>query len=98
VDVRDVALAHKRAALMPQARGRYILVAQSLRLLEMAGLMRVQAAGLSNSLPRSEAPKWLMWLLAPWVGLERSYVARNVGFDIRFDNARSSVDLGLVAA
>jgi len=53
---------------------------------------------LSNSLPRSEAPKWLMWLLAPWVGLERSYVARNVGFDIRFDNARSSVDLGLVAA
>jgi nucleoside-diphosphate-sugar epimerase len=96
VDVRDVALAHKRAALMPQARGRYILVAQSLRLLEMAGLMRVQAAGLSNSLPRSEAPKWLMWLFAPWVGLERSYVARNVGFDIRFDNARSSVELGLV--
>jgi nucleoside-diphosphate-sugar epimerase len=96
VDVRDVALAHKHAALKPQARGRYIVVAQSLRLLEMARLMHVQAAGLKNKLPRSEAPKWLMWLVAPWVGLERSYVARNVGFDIRFDNARSTTDLGLV--
>jgi nucleoside-diphosphate-sugar epimerase len=95
VDVRDVALAHARAALSPQAKGRYIVVAQSLRLLEMAKLMHVQAAGLKNKLPRSEAPKWLMWLIAPWVGLERSYVARNVGFDIRFDNAGSRADLGL---
>lgn len=52
--------------------------------------------GLKNKLPRNEAPTWLMWLIAPWVGLERSYVARNVGFDIRFDNARSTADLGLV--
>jgi nucleoside-diphosphate-sugar epimerase len=96
VDVRDVALAHTRAALSPQAKGRYIVVAQSLRLLEMAKLMHVQAAGLKNKLPRNEAPKWLMWLLAPWVGLERRYVARNVGFDIRFDNTRSKADLGLV--
>lgn len=96
VDVRDVALAHTRAALSPQAKGRYIVVAQSLRLWEMAKLMHVQAAGLKNKLPRSEAPKWLMWLIAPWVGLERSYVERNVGFDIRFDSARSTADLGLV--
>ncbi len=95
VDVRDVALAHLRAALIPQAHGRYIVVAQSLRLLEMARLMRAQAAGLKDKLPRSEAPKWLMWLIAPWVGLERTYVARNVGFDIQFDNARSTQELGV---
>ncbi len=96
VDVRDVALAHKRAALRPQARGRYIVVAQSLRLLEMAQLMHTEAAGMKNRLPRRELPKWLLWLLAPLVGLQRHYVARNVGFDIRFDNARSSIDLGVV--
>ncbi len=95
VDVRDVALAHQRAALTPSAHGRYIVVAQSLRLLEMARLMQAEAAGLKNKLPRSEAPKWLMWLVAPWVGLERTYVARNVGFDIRFDNTRSMHELGL---
>ena len=30
------------------------------------------------------------------MGLQRSHVARNVGCDIRFDNARSTADLGLV--
>ncbi len=95
VDVRDVARAHARAALKPEAHARYIVVGQSLRLLEMARLMRVEAAGLKNRLPRRETPKWLMWLVGPLVGLERGYVARNVGFDIAFDNSRSKADLDL---
>lgn len=95
VDVRDVAQAHLKAALLPQARGRYIVVGQSIRLLEMANLMRAKEAGLQNKLPRGEIPKALLWLIAPLVGLQRDYVARNVGHDIRFDNVRSQTELGV---
>jgi nucleoside-diphosphate-sugar epimerase len=95
VDVRDAALAHVRAALMPNARGRYIAVAQTLRLLEMAALMRVEDAGLSQRLPRKEMPKALIWLAGPWVGMQRRYVARNVGYPMQFDNRRSISELVL---
>jgi nucleoside-diphosphate-sugar epimerase len=96
VDVRDVAKAHIKAALLPQAGGRYIVVGQSLRLLEMAKLMWVKDAGLKDKLPRGEAPKALLWLIAPLVGLQRDYVARNVGYDIHFDNTRSQTELGVL--
>ena len=95
VDVRDVARAHVQAALLPQAKGRYIAVAHSMRLLEMARVMQLDGTGLANKLPRSEAPKWLMWLIGPLVGLQRSYVAHNVGYPLRFNNQRSQIELGL---
>ena len=95
VDVRDAAQAHVTAALSSQARGRYIVVGESLRLLEMAKLMRVKDFGLVDKLPRGEAPKALLWLIAPFVGLQRDYVARNVGHDIHFDSSRSRTELGL---
>jgi hypothetical protein len=95
VDVRDVAHAHVQAALLPQARHRYTVVAQSLRLLDLAKRMRLDGTGLPDKLPRSETPKWLMWLIGPLVGLRRSYVARNVGHPLRFNNQRSQTELGL---
>ena len=95
VDVRDVAQAHVQAALRPEARGRYLVVAQSLRLLELAQRMQLQGLGIANKLPRSEAPKWLMWLIGPLVGLRRRYVARNVGHPLYFNSARSQAELGL---
>ncbi|MES2584764.1 MAG: NAD-dependent epimerase/dehydratase family protein [Pseudomonadota bacterium] len=95
VDVRDVAHAHVQAALRPQARHRYTVVAQSLRLLDMAKRMRLDGTGIADKLPRSEAPKWLMWLIGPLVGLQRSYVARNVGHTLRFNNQRGQTELGL---
>ncbi|SMB91868.1 NAD-dependent epimerase/dehydratase family protein [Deinococcus hopiensis] len=95
VDVRDVASAHVRAATLPQAHHRYIAVAKSLRLLEIAQLMRVRDFGLEDKLPRSEVPKMLMWLLGPAVGMQRHYVARNVGHPLSFDNRRSQTELGV---
>ncbi len=95
VDVRDVALAHINAALLPQATNRYIVVGHSLRLLDMAKRMRLGGTGLVDKLPRTEAPKWFMWLIGPLVGMQRSYVARNVGHPLRFDNRRSQTELGL---
>ncbi len=95
VDVRDVALAHVNATLLPAAAHRYIVVARSLRLLEMAKCMRLHGTGVADKLPRAEAPKWLMWLLGPFVGMQRRFVARNVGHPLRFDNRRSQTELGL---
>jgi nucleoside-diphosphate-sugar epimerase len=95
VDVRDAALAHVRAALVPNARGRYIAVAQTLRLLEMAAFMRVEEVGIQNHLPRKEVPKPLIWLAGPWVGMQRRYVARNVGYPLQFNNHRSISELDL---
>lgn len=95
VDVRDVAQAHVRAALQPAASGRYLVVAHSLRLLELAQRMQLQGLGIADKLPRSEAPKWLMWLIGPLVGLRRNYVARNVGHPLHFNSARSVAELGM---
>ena len=95
VDVRDVALAHVQATLRPQARHRYTLVARSLRLLDLAKRMRLDGTGITDKLPRSETPNWLMWLIGQLVGLQLSYVARNVGHTLRFNNQRSQTELGL---
>ena len=96
VDVRDAAQAHVTAALQSSANGRYIVVAQSARLLEMAALMNVAAVGIRDRLPTAEAPKSLLWLIAPLIGLRRHYVARNVGYPVAFNNSRSQRELGLV--
>ena len=95
VDVRDAAQAHVTAALQESANGRYILVAETARLLEMAALMDVIAVGIRDRLPRGEAPKSLIWLIAPLIGLRRNYVARNVGYPLAFNNSRSQLELGI---
>jgi nucleoside-diphosphate-sugar epimerase len=94
VDVRDVARAHIAACLTPAARGRYILCAESASLWDIARRLRAEF-GERNQLPRMKAPKLLMWLLAPRFGFTRTYVSRNVGTPVRFDNARSRTELGI---
>lgn len=95
VDVRDVAAAHIKTALIPQANKRYIVVAESLRMLEIANLMQLNEIDIPNKLPRKEVSKSLMWLIAPFVGMQRKYVARNVNFPLYFNNQRSKDELGL---
>lgn len=89
VDVRDVALAHINAAFLENGNMRFIVVADSLRLLEIAALMNVGEFGVPNKLPKSEAPKSLMWLIAPLIGMQRRYVARNVNHKLMFNNTLS---------
>ncbi len=95
VDVRDVASAHVKAALLPQASKRYIVVAESLRMLDIAKRMRPATFNIPDKLPRNEVPKALIWLIAPLVGLQRRYVARNVDFPVYFNNQRSQEELGI---
>lgn len=95
VDVRDVAQAHVSAALGPAASGRYVVVGESLRLLEIAQRLRQSHPSRAAKLPIKEVPKWLMWLIAPAAGMTRNYVHHNVGHPIQFDTARSRAELGV---
>jgi nucleoside-diphosphate-sugar epimerase len=94
VDVRDTALAHIRAGLLPEAHGRYIATAQTLSLLDISVILR-RHFGPRLSFPRFEAPKPLVKLLAPTAGLTREFVEQNVGHPVRFDSSRTRTDLGL---
>ncbi|HPQ41990.1 MAG TPA: NAD-dependent epimerase/dehydratase family protein, partial [bacterium] len=94
VDVRDAAQAHINACLNPSAKGRYIVAARSVRLLDLAHHL-LDRFGESYPFPRTQVPKWLVWLMAPGVGMTRKYVRFNVGFPIAFDNTRSRLELNL---
>lgn len=89
VDVRDVAHAHVLAAQSPSAAGRYILCAETVSLLQMAHWLRPHFP--DYPLPRNEVPKWLTWLVAPWIGLRREFVAKNVALPLALDHTRSKV-------
>lgn len=93
VDVRDVAAAHVQAALNPAAAGRYLLVNQTCSLLELARIIRDSTATPPQKLPRRALPKWLIWLLAPAIGMSRHYVAANVGFATVMNGIRCVEDL-----
>jgi len=46
-------------------------------------------------LPSRELPKWLVWLVAPAAGLQRSMISRNVGYPWRVDNSKGIRELGM---
>ena len=95
VDVRDVAFAHAQACQLPKAQGRYIAVAQSLSLLDIATLLRQASPAHAAKLPRKQVAKALIWLIAPLTGMTRDYVAHNVGYRLQFDTQRSRAELGV---
>lgn len=94
VDVRDVARAHKLAGYADAASGRYITCAESLGMLDLGTALR-EAFGNQYPFPKRYLPKWLLSVAAPFVGLSRDYVARNVGYPLAFDNHRIKKDLGM---
>lgn len=94
VDVRDVAQAHIRAGFTPAASGRHIAVAETLTLKAMVDVLKARF-GRGYPFPLMVAPKWMIWLIAPMQGFSRKWVARNVGYPLRFDNGYTRRDLGL---
>ena len=88
VDVRDVALAHIRALQKAEASGRFILAERVATFPEMASALR-QSFGSKYPLPQRTIPKLFFRLLAPRFGIDRRYVARNVGIPFTLDTTRS---------
>jgi nucleoside-diphosphate-sugar epimerase len=94
VDVRDVALAHIKAAFSDNAKGRYITVATSGGFIEMANQIREQY-GNKLRIPKSTLPKWLLLIVGPSQGLTRKYSQKNLGYKVAFDNSKIKCDLGM---
>lgn len=95
VDVRDVAAAHILAGTKASASGRHITCATSKTMLEAADILRKEFGG-KYKLPSKELPKFLMYLVGPFVGFSWKFVSNNIGIPMGFDNSYSKKDLGLV--
>ncbi|MGW4303275.1 NAD-dependent epimerase/dehydratase family protein [Streptomyces sp. NPDC004646] len=94
VDVRDVAYGHLAAAFLPDARGRHLLAAESTDVVDLARRL-LPRYGADHPLPRRPLPKALAVALGPAAGLERAYLRRNIGYDLRVDTTKSRRDLGV---
>lgn len=94
IDVRDLAQAHLAAAFNPGVAGRHIVSAHDTNLLEL-GLALGPTYGDRFPLPCRALPKWLVWAVAPAVGLTRRFVARNVDVPWKADSSKARRDLGL---
>lgn len=93
VDVRDVAKAHILAAFKENAEGRHALVSDAITFVQIADILKNNFKG--YAFPMMTAPKWLMWVIAPAMGVTREFVSRNVGYPFSIDNTKSKEALGL---
>jgi nucleoside-diphosphate-sugar epimerase len=94
VDVRDVADAHIAAFENSSAKERYIVVNDSLTVLQMAQELK-KSIGEKYPLPKSVIPKWLMKIFGPLQGFSWKYIDLNYGYPVAFDNARTIRELGI---
>ncbi|MEU1011316.1 NAD-dependent epimerase/dehydratase family protein [Streptomyces sp. NPDC005890] len=94
-DVRDVADAHIAAAENPEARGRYIVAAETMTSFhEMSRIIRTRHPR-DLRLPRTRLPHWPVRVLGPAFGLTQDYIRKHLGIRFRVDNSRSIRELGL---
>lgn len=94
VDVREVAQAHILAGFNSKAEGRYILSGHTASLLQIAQMLKTKFP--KYPLPTLQLPKFLVKLVAPIAaGVSRDFIEKNVGYSLRFDNARSTKTLGV---
>ena len=94
VDVRDVAEAHLRAGMMPEASGRHILVSESLSVMDIAEVLR-DHFGDGYPFPRHTVSRAVALMLAPKRGIPQAVARRNLGYPLRFDNRRAREALGM---
>lgn len=96
VDVRDVAEAHMRAGFLPDATGRHITSAGTLSFVQL-GLALSAKMGPDWPFPKTELPKWLVWLAGPMASktVTRAFVERNMGHPWQADNSKARDALGV---
>jgi len=95
VDVREVAKAHLLAASRPEARGRYILSATELTMMQIGKILR-KHYGWSYPFPLMQPPKLVVWAVGPLMGpVTRKFISKNVSLPLRIDNTRSRNSLGV---
>lgn len=93
VDVRDLAEAHYRAGTTPEASGRYIISGANSGFSELAGMIKEKFP--QYPISTRKLPKFLLWAIAPSVGMTRKEVKLNVGFPWKANNSKSINELGM---
>lgn len=94
VDVRDVATAHINAALKPDAKGRHITVSDDLSILEIAHVLKKEF-GDKYPIPKKELPKFMFYLVGPFMGFSWKFTRKNIGHKITFNNKYTRENLGM---
>lgn len=93
VDVRDVAHAHLYALQDEKAEGRYVLSERTMSVPDLCDVVK-KLYGDRFKVSVSAVPKWIFALMAPFFGVTRAFVKRNVGYPLCFDHEKSKT-LGL---
>ncbi len=93
IDVRDLAEAHYRAGFTPEAKGRYIISSEDTGFLQLASVIRKKYP--NYPIGTKKVPKWLLWLIAPTVGMTRSEVSKNIGYPWHASNEKSVRELNM---
>ena len=98
VDVRDVARGQIAAGFLPSeivAGQRYILNGSNTDFLQVSKTLLEEYPNHPMPTRTVPIPKFLFWLVAPYVGVTRRFVSRSVGHRIEHDNSKSLRDLEL---
>lgn len=87
VDVRDLAEAHYRAGTYPDAEGRHIASGHNSGFGELAAIIKNKYP--NYPIGTRKLPKFMIWLMAPSVGMTRKMVSRNIGYPWKANNTKS---------
>jgi dihydroflavonol-4-reductase len=93
VDVRDLAEGHYQAGFRPEAKGRHILSGSNSSFGEIAQLVKADFP--NYPIGTRKLPKFMIWLMAPSVGMTRKMVKMNVGYPWKANNSKSIKELGM---
>jgi hypothetical protein len=83
-----------RAGFTPEAKGRYVVNADTVSLPQIGRILRRRFGNL-YAFPLTTAPKFMFRAVAPALGYTRKFVDLNVGYPLAFDSSRSRKELGL---
>lgn len=93
VDVRDLSVAHYLAGTTPEASGRHIISGHNSSFGEIASIIKKEYPNYPIS--SRKLPKFMIWLMAPSVGMTRKMVSKNIGYPWKANNSKSVQELGM---
>jgi len=93
VDVRDLAVAHYNAGTFSDAEGRHIASGTNSSFGELAAIIKKKYP--NYPIGTRKLPKFMIWLMAPSVGMTRKMVSLNVGYPWKANNTKSCEKLNM---
>lgn len=93
IDVRDLAIAHYKAGITSNAEGRFIISGSNSSFKEIGQIVKDNFP--KYKISTKKLPKFLLWLVAPTVGMTRKEVSLNIGYPWKANTTKSVDVLGM---